>query len=84
MSEQKPFVTFRQEGHIGVVTLELHGAAAEVDPDLLLHGARATIAQGRRELPLPQVAGLEDVVVDRDDVRQVGFGGRDWRHGRLR
>ena len=71
--------------HCAVVDVALHGehAALERALGLLPHAARAPLAQRGRELALPQVAGFEDVVVDRDDEGELLFGWRG-RHGGIR
>src|SRR5439155_11274246 len=68
------------------VAVEPVVAAFELQPHLLARHAGAAVAEAGRQLPLPQVAWLENVVVDRDDVGEVVDLGRDiggdtgWTH----
>ena len=59
-----------------------HGGAASPPPsndDLrpLAHDLRAPLLHGGGQLALPEVLGLEHVVVDRDDVGELGLGRGD-------
>jgi hypothetical protein len=47
-----------------------------------LDDARPPVAQLRREARLPEVRGLEEVVVHRDDVRLHGIPPNTRRYGR--
>ena len=65
---------------VGVVAIKPVVAAFELQTDLLLHNSRATFALGGRQLLLPEVLRLHDVIVNRDDQGEVFLGGRDVAH----
>ena len=65
---------------IGNVALEAVVAALELEPNLLADGPRASVANRRGELLLPELAWFEHVIVDGDDQREIGFRRR--RHGK--
>jgi hypothetical protein len=75
---EKPHV-----GPLTVVDVALHGedAALEGALRLLPHATRPALAQRRRKLSLPQVTGFEDVIVDRDDERELLLGRRGGHGG---
>ena len=56
---------------VGNVAYEPVVTAAEFQSHPLADRARTPVAQARRKLALPQVARLHDVIVDRDDQREV-------------
>ena len=68
-------------GAVGVVATEAVVAAGELQLDLLGDHLGPSLPHRLGQLPLPQVLGLHDVVVDGDDQREVGFVRGD-AHGR--
>src|SRR5581483_2950097 len=57
-----------------LLVVDRAGAQAEVAPRAALD-PWSLLAEPLREVRLPDVRGLHDVVVDADDLREVGHGG---------
>ena len=68
-------------GAVFDAALHREDAALERALRLLAHAAGSALAQRGRELALPEISGLEDVVVDRNDEGEVLFGRRGWCGG---